>query len=190
MLSLHIFHNGCSRYDRAVERLMLQLSISYIFSYIFLFFLFLPFLKGEKNREQSAVQLVLSFNVFSKLVFVCVCMCLSVWKTEERNVLSLMHGISLNTLPLMNIFMMLQGAGVKCWGQVCVCTCVAGKKECERGERQAVCTAPKQTSLLSIKWYHVLYLFWKYTCYSGCMQVLETKCIGFLNSHTSVFIFR
>lgn len=31
--------------------------------------------------------------------------------------LSLMHGVSLNTLPLMNIFIMLQGAGVKC---VCV----------------------------------------------------------------------
>ncbi len=48
--------------------------------------------------------------------------------------LSLMHGISLNTLPLMNIFIMLQGAGVKCWGQVCVCALVLqGKKECERG---------------------------------------------------------
>lgn len=29
------------------------------------FFFFLPFLKGEKNREQSAVQLVSSFSVFS-----------------------------------------------------------------------------------------------------------------------------
>lgn len=68
----------------------------------------------------------------------------------------------------------------RCWCEVlgagvCVCTSVAGKKECERGERQAVCTAPKQTSLLFIKRYHVLYLFWKSTCSSK--WVLETEYI-------------
>lgn len=49
--------------------------------------------------------------------------------------LSLMHGISLNTLPLMNIFMMLQGAGVKCRGQVCVCALVLLGKRSVKGVR-------------------------------------------------------
>lgn len=40
-----------------------SLKASDVFSYIF--FYLLPFLKGEKNREQSAVQLVSSFSVFS-----------------------------------------------------------------------------------------------------------------------------
>lgn len=85
-----------------------------------------------------------------------------------------MHGFSLST-PLMNIFMMLQGAGVKCWGQVYVCTRVAGKKECERGERQAVCTAPKQTSLLFIKLYHMLHLFKKTLVHQDAYEFWKTN---------------
>ncbi len=129
---------------------------------------FLPFLKGEKNRQQSAVQLVILFclSVSSP--------CVSVWQTGKKCVEFDAWYFSQHSSTHEYIHY-----AARCWCEVlgagvCVCTCVAGKKRVWKGleASRLHSTKTNKSFVHKIIPYAPPFLK-KSTCSSRCMWVWE-----------------